>query len=66
MRARAKAQIGDKPPAEGALREAARDSAWRSSPRVRGVMLDHSYQAAAVMLERAAPPHPFAGLQPAH
>jgi MT-A70 len=29
-------------------------------------MLDHPYQAAAVMLERAAPPHPFAGLQPAH
>jgi hypothetical protein len=28
-------------------------------------MLD-PYQAAAVMLERAAPPHPFAGLQPAH
>ena len=28
-------------------------------------MLDHPYQA-AVMLERAAPPHPFAGLQPAH
>ena len=29
-------------------------------------MLDHPHQAAAVMLERAAPPHPFAGLQPAH
>jgi N6-adenosine-specific RNA methylase IME4 len=29
-------------------------------------MLDHPYQAAAVMPERAAPPHPFAGLQPAH
>jgi hypothetical protein len=26
----------------------------------------HPYQAAAVMLRRAAPPHPFAGLQPAH
>jgi N6-adenosine-specific RNA methylase IME4 len=29
-------------------------------------MLDHPYQLAAVMLERAAPPHQFAGLQPAH
>ena len=29
-------------------------------------MLDHAYQAAAVMLRRAAPPQPFAGLQPAH
>ena len=29
-------------------------------------MLDHPYQAATVRLRRAAPPHPFAGLQPAH
>jgi N6-adenosine-specific RNA methylase IME4 len=29
-------------------------------------MPDHPYQAAAVVLERAAPPHPFAGLQSAH
>jgi hypothetical protein len=29
------------------------------------VILDQPYQAAAVMLERAAPPHLFAGLLPA-